>query len=105
MIILKVLIVDDAVELNNTIQKILVNQNYEVDCAYDGKREAVIIKYLIGSSEIIVSVKKLLDICDFTFDEENIISASIERLQKILKIIGSKVKIIFIKELGYKICS
>lgn len=34
---MKVLIIDDEVELNNTIQKILINQNYEVDCAYDGK--------------------------------------------------------------------
>lgn len=224
MIILKVLIVDDAIELNNTIQKILVNQNYEVDSAYDGKtglrkalsneynvilldimmpqmngyevlknlrkegretpvilitakddiadkiegldlgaddylqkpfnmneltarmrsltrrsekaknddnkiyyaditldisamklskgdfqitlssHEIVIIKYLVNSSEIIVSVEKLLNICDLTSDNENIISAAIERLQKILKIIGSKAQIIFIKELGYKIC-
>ena len=34
---MRVLIVDDAVELNDVIQKILNNQNYEVDCAYDGK--------------------------------------------------------------------
>lgn len=34
---MKVLIIDDEVDLNNTIQKILINQNYEVDGAYDGK--------------------------------------------------------------------
>lgn len=34
---MKVLIIDDAVDLNNTISKILKNYNYEVDSAYDGK--------------------------------------------------------------------
>ena len=221
---LKVLIIDDAIDLTNTIQEILINQNYEVDCAYDGKtglrkalvcdydiilldvmmpqmngydvlknlrkegretpvimisakdditdkiegldlgaddylqkpfnmneltarmraltrrshkteassneiyygditiklssmklfkgdlqitlsaNENAIMKYLIKSSEIIVPIQKLLEICALAPDDENIISSSIERLQKILKYIGSRVKIIFIKGVGYKIC-
>lgn len=220
---MKVLIIDDAVDLNNTIQKILINQKYEVDCAYDGKSglrmalsneydiilldimmpqmngydvlknlrkegrktpvilitakdditdkidgldlgaddslqkpfnmneltariraltrrskkdnndnkvyyadialdisamklskgdlqitlsayENAIIKYLIKSSEIIVSVQKLLDVCHLTYDDEDVLSSSVEKMQKILKIMDSRVKIIFIRGVGYKIC-
>lgn len=221
---MKVLIIDDAVDLNNTIQKILINQKYEVDCTYDGKSglrralsneydvilldimmpqmngydvlknlrkegrktpvilitakdditdkidgldlgaddylqkpfnmneltarmraltrrsrkdnnddskvyyadialdisamklskgdlqitlsayENAILKYLIKSSEIIVSVQKLLSVCNLTYDDKDILSSSVEKMQKILKIMGSRVKIIFIKEVGYKIC-
>lgn len=223
VITMKVLIIDDAVDLNNTIQKILINQKYEVDCAYDGKSglrmalsneydiilldimmpqmngydvlknlrkegrktpvilitakdditdkidgldlgaddylqkpfnmneltariraltrrskkdnndnkvyyadialdisamklskgdlqitlsayENAIIKYLIKSSEIIVSVQKLLDVCHLTYDDEDVLSSSVEKMQKILKIMDSRVKIIFIRGVGYKIC-
>ncbi len=34
---MKILIIDDAIELNNTISEILSNHNYEVESAYDGK--------------------------------------------------------------------
>lgn len=220
---LKVLIIDDAVDLNNTIQKILVNQNYEVDCAYDGKSglrkalsneydiilldimmpqmngydvlknlrkegretpvilitakdditdkiegldlgaddylqkpfnmneltarmraltrrkykndksneiyyadilldlsssklskgdlqitlssyELIIMKCLINRSEIIVSPENLIDKCNLQQDGETDISTAVERLKKILKYIGSRVQIIFIKGVGYKIC-
>lgn len=221
---LKVLIIDDAVELNNTIQKILLNQNYEVDSAYDGKsglrkaltneydiilldimmpqmngydvlkslrreeretpvilitakdditdkvegldlgaddylqkpfnmneltarmravtrreykesknknemyyadllldlstmklsnhdlqitlseNECKILKHLIKNSEIIVPVEKLLEKCNIIPCNGEVISTVIDRLQKILKYIGSRVQIIFIKGVGYKIC-
>ena len=220
---MKVLIVEDAVELNNVIQKILTNQNYEVDCAYDGKtglrkalsneydiilldimmpqldgyevlkslrkegretpvilitakdeitdridgldfgaddylqkpfnmseltariravtrrnlnnenkneiyysdiclkpslselsreelkislssNEIEIMKYLIKRSEIIVPPEKLLEACNLSGNEANLLSKAIERLQKILKYIGSRVNIIFIKGVGYKLC-
>ena len=220
---MKVLIVDDAVELNDAIQKILTNQNYEVDCAYDGKTglrkalsneydiilldimmpqlngyevlkslrregretpvilitakdditdkidgldfgaddylqkpfnmseltariravtrrnlkndskneiyysdicidtseqklskadlkislsrsETEIMKYLIKRSEIIVPPQKLLEVCSLSGDDMNLLAKAIERLQKILKYIGSRVTVIFIKDIGYKLC-
>ncbi len=220
---MRVLIVDDAVDLNNVIQKILTNKNYEVDCAYDGKtglykalsneydiilldimmpqmngyevlknlrkegretpvilitakdditdkidgldfgaddylqkpfnmseltariravtrrnlknenkneiyysdiclnpstlelskeelkislssKESELMKYLIKRSEIIVPPEKLMEVCNLSSNEENVLSKAIERLQKILKYIGSRVNIIFIKGVGYKLC-
>ena len=220
---LKVLIVDDAVDLNNVIQKILTNQNYEVDCAYDGKaglrkalsneydiilldimmpqmngyevlknlrkegretpvilitakddiadkidgldfgaddylqkpfnmseltariravtrrnlkndnkneiyysdiclnpsalelsngdlkislstNESEIMKYLIKRSEIIVPPEKLMEVCNLSSNDENMILKAIDRLQKILKYLGSRVTVIFIKGVGYKLC-
>ena len=220
---MKILIVDDAVELNNVIQKILTNQNYDVDCAYDGKtglrkalsneydiilldimmpqldgyevlkslrkegretpvilitakdditdkidgldfgaddylqkpfnmseltariravtrrnsknenkneiyysdiclnpyaselskedlkislssHEIEIMKYLIKRSEIIVPPEKLMELLGPSLDKENVLLKTIERLQKILKYIGSRVNIIFIKGVGYKLC-
>ena len=220
---LKVLIIDDAVDLNNTIKKILENQNYAVDSAYDGKtglrkalsneydiilldimmpqmngydvlknlrkegretpvilitakdditdkieglelgaddylqkpfnmneltarmraltrrnnkeenhneiyyadillnlsnqklskgelqitlssNESAIMTCLIKRSEIIVSPEKLIEKCNLKPEDENIISTAIERLKKVLKYIGSRVQIIFIKGVGYKIC-
>ena len=220
---MKVLIVDDAVDLINAVQKILINQNYDVDVAYDGKtglrkalsddydiilldimmpqmngyevlknlrkegretpvilitakddisdkidgldlgaddylqkpfnmseltariravtrrnlknvnkdeiyysdiilntsalelskadlkislssNESEIMKYLIKRSEIIVSQEKLMDVCSLASDEENVLLKAVERLQKILKYIGSRVTVISIKEVGYKLC-
>ena len=220
---MKVLIIDDAVDLNNTIKKILENQNYEVDSAYDGKsglrkalsneydiilldimmpqmngydvlknlrkegretpvilitakdditdkieglelgaddylqkpfnmneltarmraltrrnhrvesenklyyadvvldlelmklskedlqitlssNEFAIVKCLIKRSEIIVSAEKLIEKCNLQPEDVDVISTVIERLKKVLKYIGSRVQIIFIKGVGYKIC-
>ena len=220
---MKVLIIDDAVDLNNTIQKILVNQHYEVDSAFDGKsglrkallneydvilldimmpqmngydvlknlrkegretpvilisakdditdvtegldlgaddylqkpfnmnvliariraitrrnrreinqneiyyadvmlnlsssklskedlkitlspNESAIMKCLVKNSEIIVPPEKLIEKCNLSENGESILSAAIERLQKILKYIGSRIQIIFIKGVGYKLC-
>lgn len=220
---LKVLIIDDAVDLNNTIKKILVNQHYEVDSAYDGKsglrkalakeydiilldimmpqmngydvlrnlrkegretpvilitakdditdkiegldlgaddylqkpfnmneltariraltrrsnkeerkdklyygdvvldlstlmlskdefqitlsaEEDAIFKYLVKNSEIIVPQEKLFAKCNISDSNESLLNSIIDRLKKILKYIGSRVQIIFIKGVGYKIC-
>ena len=220
---MKVLIVDDAVDLINAVQKILINQNYDVDVAYDGKtglrkalsddydiilldimmpqmngyemlktlrkegretpvilitakdgitdkidglelgaddylqkpfnmseltariravtrrnqkndnknevyysdicldpssselskedlkislssNESEILKYLIKRSEVIVPQEKLMEICNLSSNEENVLLKTMERLQKILKYIGSRVTVIFIKGIGYKLC-
>ena len=223
MIKLKALIIDDTVDLTNVIQKILINQKYEVDCAYDGKtglrkalsgeydiilldimipqmngyevlktlrkegretpvilitakdgitdkidgldlgaddymqkpfnmseliariravtrrnlksdanqeiyysdiilnpvvpelsreqtkislsaNEGEIMKYLIQKSEIIVPPEKLMEVCSLPSDAGTVISKAIERLQNILAYLGSRVTVIFIKGVGYKLC-
>lgn len=131
---MKVLIVDDAVDLNNVIQKILINQNYEADCAYDGKtglRKALsneydiillnIMMHQMNEYEVLKILRKegretpvilitakdeitdRIDGLDFGA-EENVLLKAIERLQKILKYIGSRAAVIFIKGVGYKLC-
>ena len=220
---MKALIIDDTVDLTNVIQKILINQKYEVDCAYDGKtglrkalsgeydiilldimipqmngyevlktlrkegretpvilitakdgitdkidgldlgaddymqkpfnmseliariravtrrnlksdanqeiyysdiilnpvvpelsreqtkislsaNEGEIMKYLIQKSEIIVPPEKLMEVCSLPSDAGTVISKAIERLQNILAYLGSRVTVIFIKGVGYKLC-
>ena len=66
--------------------------------------ESAIMKCLIKRSEIIVSHEKLIEKCNLRSEDEDVISTAVERLKKVLKYIGSRVQIIFIKGVGYKIC-
>ncbi len=66
-------------------------------------QECDILSYMIKCSEVIVSIEKLIDVCKLENDDEKV-SLYIKHIQELLNIIKSKVRLIYIKGLGYKLC-
>ncbi len=66
-------------------------------------QECNILSYMIKCSEVIVSTEKLIDVCKLENDEEKL-SLHINHIQELLNSIKSKVRLIYIKGLGYKLC-
>lgn len=69
-----------------------------------GEGECELMKYLIKNSTVIVPAEKLVQISSQRDADEDKIQGFIENLIKALRFICSKVKIIPIKEVGYKLC-
>ncbi len=67
-------------------------------------QECDILSYMIRCSEVIVNTERLIEICTVENDEEKV-SSYIKQIQELLSNAGSKVRLFYIKGLGYKLCS
>lgn len=79
----------------------LINGNLEIRLS---QNEGELLKHLITGSEIVVPTDRLLEACSFSNGEKEALDKIADLLQKNLENVKSKVKIIFIKGVGYKIC-
>lgn len=61
-------------------------------------------KYFIKNSSVVVSSEKLADALKIEFDIENTVCKCVDMLKRKINYIHSKVKIIAIKGVGYKLC-
>ena len=67
--------------------------------------ECTLLQYLIKNSSVIIPCEKIIDVCFNSNADTQLIETLINRLKYKLLMIHSKVQIIFIKKVGYKLCS
>ncbi len=83
----------DAGEIIKEKSKIFINEN-----------ECEIIKYLINHSEVIVPEKKLITKTGLQPDDTKKLNLCVNHLRNLLGMLKSKIKIIYIRDCGYKLC-
>ena len=66
--------------------------------------ETNLLRFMIKNSSAVISYEKLAQIGNLSYNGENRVFSYLESISKILKLIKSKIKIINIKGVGYKLC-
>ena len=67
-------------------------------------QECELIQYMIKNSETIIPCDKLSKVCNPECIDDDKLFIYIENIRKILKFVCSKIKIVFIKGVGFKLC-